>query len=91
MLLRRFLTGEFSWRNEPKFRAYIGVFFIATVLITVDLATSTPFAFSTAYEALTHASFQAASILTTTGFGRRLCGDDAHGPTGFGQAGRDSG
>lgn len=67
-VLRRMLTGEFSWRDQPELRAYVAIFCVATAAITVDLSTSMSDGFPTLAGALTHASFQVASILTTTGY-----------------------
>lgn len=64
----KLLHGDFrSLFRDSEWKAYIGVFTLASLLVTLNLRSSG------AYEGLLHsfrfASFQVASILTTTGFG----------------------
>lgn len=59
-----------QWRldtflNNPEFRLYIGIFVAASIFVTVNLIQS---AGMDAAHALQHATFQVASIQTTTGF-----------------------
>ncbi len=62
----RLLRGDFrSVRKDPEIRVYLLIFGVLTLLVAADLfgrnSTSAP-------EALRYASFQVASILTTTGY-----------------------
>jgi trk system potassium uptake protein TrkH len=70
-ILHRALRTGISWRDEPELRAYLGIFTIATVLIGFDLLNEQRDEFETAAEALRHAAFQSASIMTTTGYTTR--------------------
>jgi trk system potassium uptake protein TrkH len=70
-VLHRALTRGISWRDSPELRLYLGIFAVATLLLAVDLRLSMPEEFASGAEALEHAAFQAASILTTTGFTTR--------------------
>jgi trk system potassium uptake protein TrkH len=70
-VLHRALTRGISWRDSPELRLYLGIFGIATVLLAIDLRFGMPERFATGAQALEHAAFQAASILTTTGFTTR--------------------
>ena len=59
-----------QWRldtflNNPEFRLYVGIFVAASVFVTVNLIRT---AGMDAAHALQHATFQVASIQTTTGF-----------------------
>jgi trk system potassium uptake protein TrkH len=67
-ILHRALTQGISWSEHPELRLYIGIFVLATLLIALDLRTSMPDQFASASDSLEHAAFQAASILTTTGY-----------------------
>jgi trk system potassium uptake protein TrkH len=67
-VLHRFVTGGASWSDQPELRTYIGIFGLATAAIAADLLINASGDFPTTLEALQHASFQAASILTTTGY-----------------------
>ncbi len=51
--------------RSPEFRLYVGIFFVAALLITIDLVRANVMPVGAA---LQHATFQAASIQTTTGF-----------------------
>ncbi len=51
--------------GNPEFRLYIGIFVLAAVLVTTDLMSRLGMPLA---EALQHATFQVASIQTTTGF-----------------------
>ncbi|MFQ5698726.1 MAG: TrkH family potassium uptake protein [Myxococcota bacterium] len=70
-ILQRALTGRFSWRDTPELRLYLGIVAAATLLMTLDLLARRPEAFATTSDALEHALFQTASIVTTTGFATR--------------------
>jgi trk system potassium uptake protein TrkH len=67
-ILHRTLTRGIAWSESPELRFYVGVFALGALLIAVDLRMSLPERFPTGAEALQHAAFQAATILTTTGF-----------------------
>ena len=67
-LLHRGLTRGIRWAENPELRLYVGIFAFATLLIAVNLRVGMPEQFGTAAEALEHAAFQVAAILTTTGF-----------------------
>jgi trk system potassium uptake protein TrkH len=67
-ILHRALTQGISWSEHPELRLYIGIFVLATLLIALDLRTGMPDQFASASDSLEHAAFQAASILTTTGY-----------------------
>ena len=63
----RALTGNFSvFYKDSEFRSYILIVLTATLLITLNLYYEN--VYSSIPEALRYASFQVASILTTTGF-----------------------
>jgi len=66
-ILHRALTGGMSWSDQPELRAYTGIFLLACTLITIALLHDGG-EFSSFLSALRHAAFQAASILTTTGY-----------------------
>jgi len=51
--------------RNTEVKVYLSIFFIATVIITFSLYRNV---FSSLYESIQYASFQAASILTATGF-----------------------
>jgi trk system potassium uptake protein TrkH len=70
-VLHRALTRGISWRDSPELRLYLGIFAVATLLLAVDLRLGMPEQFANGAEALEHAAFQVASILTTTGFTTR--------------------
>jgi trk system potassium uptake protein TrkH len=67
-LQHRVLTQGLDWKGAPELRFYLGTFAAAMLLLAFDLRTSMPETFPNAGEALEHAAFQAASIMTTTGF-----------------------
>ena len=67
-VLHRTLTRGLPWGENVELRAYVAVFGIATLIIAVNLRTGMPDEFATNQAALDHAAFQAATILTTTGF-----------------------
>ncbi len=52
--------------RDSELKAYLLIFFVATVIITLDLFKSG--LFQTLSETVSHAAFQSASILTTTGY-----------------------
>jgi trk system potassium uptake protein TrkH len=66
-LLHRALTGSPGWAKDPEFRAYVGVFLLATLVITVDLRSGRPEEYASAGEALRHAAFSVATLLSSTG------------------------
>jgi trk system potassium uptake protein TrkH len=70
-LLHRALTQGLSWSSAPELRAYVGIFSLASALVTLDLTFNAPERYATAQEALEHGVFQVASILTTTGYTTR--------------------
>ncbi|HOI72746.1 MAG TPA: TrkH family potassium uptake protein [Syntrophales bacterium] len=62
----RLLRGDFrSVRKDPEIRVYLLIFGVLTLLVAVDLFGRTC---PSATQALRYASFQVASILTTTGY-----------------------
>ncbi|PKN32705.1 MAG: potassium transporter [Deltaproteobacteria bacterium HGW-Deltaproteobacteria-19] len=62
----RLLRGDFrSVRKDPEIRVYLLIFGVLTFLVAANLYGRT---YPSAPEALRYASFQVASILTTTGF-----------------------
>ena len=66
ILYYRLLAGQFSLiRKNTEVKAYLGIFAIATLIIALNLNGTTYFSFG---ESLRFAGFQAASILTTTGY-----------------------
>ncbi len=67
-ILHRMLTGRMEWSAQPELRVYLGIFLLATVVITGDLCLNMPERFPSVAGALEHASFQVASIVTTTGY-----------------------
>ena len=67
-ILHRALTQGIRWSEHPELRVYIGIFVLATLLIAIDLRTGMPDEFTNSSESLEHAAFQAASILTSTGY-----------------------
>jgi trk system potassium uptake protein TrkH len=77
-ILHRSLTQGISWSDHPELRLYLGLFVFASLLIAVDLANEMPAEFPNAAEALEHAAFQVASLLSTTGYSTR---DFASWPT----------
>ena len=67
-ILHRALTQGIAWSEHPELRLYLGIFALATFLIAIDLRIAMPDRFTNASESLEHAAFQAASILTSTGY-----------------------
>jgi len=66
ILYYRLLKGQFSIiRQNTEVKAYLGIFAVASLIIAVSLYGETYTGFG---ESLRFASFQAASILTTTGY-----------------------
>ncbi len=62
----RILTGKIEGlKRDTELKAYLAIFFISTLLITINLWGSV---YDSISEALRYAGFQAASILTTTGY-----------------------
>ena len=66
-LLHRALTQNLAWRDSPELRAYLGIFAVAGLLVAWNLRAEMPEQFASFPEALQHALFQTAAILTTTG------------------------
>ena len=62
----KLLLGDYKsfWKNS-EFRLFISVAIVATVLVTINLKMNVPGSFAHSFR---YASFQVASILTTTGF-----------------------
>jgi trk system potassium uptake protein TrkH len=67
-ILHRALTQGIAWKAYPELRAYVGIFALAALVMSVDLRFGMPERYGTAALALEHSVFQAASIMTTTGF-----------------------
>ncbi len=67
-ILHRVLTQGITWAEQPELRAYLGIFLVMTLLIAFNLRSTAPEIYPTAAKVLEHASFQVASILTSTGF-----------------------
>ncbi len=67
-ILHQSLTRGIPWSDHPELRLYFGIFALAFLLITLDLRFGKPIEYPDAAQALEHAIFQAASILSTTGF-----------------------
>jgi trk system potassium uptake protein TrkH len=66
ILYYRLLMGQFSLiRRNTEVKAYLGIYFVATLVIALSLVGKTYASFG---ESLRYAGFQAASILTTTGY-----------------------
>ena len=66
ILYYRLLMGQFSLiRRNTEVKAYLGIYAIATLIIAASLVGTT---YRTFGESLRFAGFQAASILTTTGY-----------------------
>ncbi|MBZ4642994.1 MAG: transport (Trk) system, rane component [Deferribacteraceae bacterium] len=62
----RFLTGKFRFVfKDSELRAYVVIFVVTSLLIASNLYKNY---YPTIYESLRHAFFQAATIITTTGF-----------------------
>lgn len=66
-ILHRALTQTVSWRESPQLRAYLGLFAVVGMVMAWNLRVEMPAQFGSWPEALQHALFQSASILTTTG------------------------
>ena len=67
-ILHRFLTRRVSWRTSPELRTYVGIFALVSAVIATDLWFEMPEQYGNWAQALEHALFQTAAILTTTGF-----------------------
>ncbi len=66
VLYFKLITGRFrSLHRDTELKSYLAIFFAATAVIAIGLYGDR---FSTVGESLRYASFQAASILTTTGY-----------------------
>jgi trk system potassium uptake protein TrkH len=66
ILYYRLLMGQFSLiRRNTEVKAYLGIYAVATLIIAISLFGRT---YQTFGESLRFAGFQAASILTTTGY-----------------------
>jgi trk system potassium uptake protein TrkH len=66
-ILHRALTQTVSWRDSPQLRAYYGIFAAAALVMAWNLRAEMPEQFTSWPDALQHALFQSAAILTTTG------------------------
>lgn len=66
-ILHRALTETVSWRESPQLRAYLGIFAVVGLLMAWNLRSELPHVYGSWPEALQHALFQSAAILTTTG------------------------
>jgi len=71
VVLHRALTAGLQWGQNVELRAYVGIFVATALLLTVDLRVNMASEYPTVGSAAQHAAFQAASILTTTGFSTR--------------------
>jgi len=71
LILHRALTQGLTWSEYPELRAYLGIFAAAAFFVAIDLGFRMPEKYDSAAMALEHGIFQAASILTTTGFTTR--------------------
>jgi trk system potassium uptake protein TrkH len=67
-ILYRAITTGLEWTATPELRFYLAIFSVATLLLAIDLRAELPDDFSTAGEAVRHGAFQAATILTSTGY-----------------------
>ena len=67
-ILHTSLTRGIPWADHPELRLYFGIFLLVVLLITLDLRFGSGGAYPDIAEALEHAAFQTASILSTTGF-----------------------
>lgn len=66
ILYYRAITGRFdAVTRNTELRAYVGIYVVATLIMAFSLRSST---YGTFGESLRYAGFQAASILTTTGY-----------------------
>ena len=70
-VLHRAMTQGIRWSDSPELRTYLGIFTAAALVILLDLRLGRPEEFSSWGVALEHSIFQAASILTSTGFTTR--------------------
>lgn len=68
VILHRALTRGIRWADSPELKAYVGIVLGASLLIALDLRTSSLLEFDTTRQALEQGIFHVASILTTTGF-----------------------
>ena len=67
----KLLTGRFhDLKRDTELKVYLGIFFIATILISINLygGKYAGVVFDSVAESFRYASFQVASILTTTGY-----------------------
>ncbi len=67
-ILHASLTRGIRWADHPELRLYFGIFLLVVLLITLDLRFGSGGAYPNTAEALGHAAFQTASILSTTGY-----------------------
>ena len=67
-ILHASLTRGIPWADHPELRLYFGICLLVVLLITLDLRFGSAGAYPDTPEALEHAAFQTASILSTTGF-----------------------
>ena len=70
-VLHRALTQGVRWGEHPELRLYLAIFVLAAVVLAVDLRFGDPESYGTAAAAIEHGVFQAASILTSSGFTTR--------------------
>jgi trk system potassium uptake protein TrkH len=71
VILHRALIQGLTWSDHPELRAYLGIFAACALVIAIDLRSGMPERYESVAMALEHGIFQAASILTTTGFTTR--------------------
>lgn len=65
ILILFFVRGRLDAIRDPQIAAYLGMIFVATLAVTVSLRLSTGDSFAHSFS---HAAFNVASIVTTTGF-----------------------
>jgi trk system potassium uptake protein TrkH len=70
-ILHRALTGGVAWSDSPELRAYVGIFGLALAAIATSLVLGAQGEFSSLAQVIEHSAFQAASLLTTTGYTTR--------------------
>lgn len=67
-VLHTTVTRGLPWGDSAELRLYVAIFLVASLVVAFDLRQGMSADFTTNLEALDHATFQVASILTTTGF-----------------------
>ncbi|MEE8557470.1 MAG: TrkH family potassium uptake protein [Myxococcota bacterium] len=68
VVLHRSLTQGVPWGTHPELRVYFGLFVVLSLLMAINLRVQMGEQFGNTAEALEHAAFQVASIMTTSGF-----------------------